>query len=133
MASPAANANGSARRKIIAQVMAEETDCHICGGEVDKSLTVQWGKHGKRCPGNGCPGCSPHPMRPTVDEIIPRSKGGSPTDRANCRLAHWLCNRKKGDRITPAPLPPDPFPMTPGIWSMYPWGDTPHPHAMATS
>ena len=129
MTSPAANANGAARRKITAQVLAEESICHICGGDVDKSLTVQWGKHGKRCPGDGCPGCSPHPMRPTIDEVIPRSKGGSPTDRRNCRLAHWICNRRKSDRVTPAPLPENPFPISPLMSNGYPWGEDVSAHA----
>lgn len=124
--SPPTNANGNARRKVVAQVMAEETHCHICNVMVDKSLTVAFGKHGKRCAGNGCLGCSPHPMRPTVDEIIPRSKGGSPTERSNCRLAHWKCNRAKSDRVAPAPLPPNPFPLS-QIWSGRPWGSTPTP------
>lgn len=101
--------------------MAEETDCHICHEPVDKSLTVTFGKHGPKCKGDGCPGCSPHPLRPTVDEIIPRAKGGSPTDRANCRLAHWKCNRTKSDKVEPAPLPPNPFPLS-SIWSAHPWG-----------
>lgn len=132
MASPAANANGSARAKVKAQVLAEETDCHICHEPVDKSLTVTWGKHGPRCKGDGCPGCSPHPMRPVVDEVIPRSKGGSPTDRTNCRLAHWRCNRIKSDKVEPAPMPANPFPLSP-IWSKHPWGGAPAPRSLAPS
>ncbi len=133
MTSPSANANGAARRKVKAQVLAEEDTCHICGHPVDKTLTVTWGKHGKRCPGDGCPGCSPHPMSPVIDELIPRSKGGSPTNRANCRLAHWRCNRKRSNKVEPAPMPPNPFPMTAGIWSNYPWGGPPKPPAQAPS
>lgn len=35
---------------------------------------------------------------PTVDHIHPRSKGG-PDDLDNLQLAHWRCNRAKGNRI----------------------------------
>ncbi|UYM26641.1 HNH endonuclease [Arthrobacter phage Bauer] len=38
------------------------------------------------------------PGAPEVDEIIPVSKGGSPYERSNCRLAHRLCNQKRGNR-----------------------------------
>lgn len=33
----------------------------------------------------------------TVDHVIPRSLGGS-DDLSNLRLAHWSCNRAKGNR-----------------------------------
>lgn len=90
-----ANANGHRRRELRARVLAEEGTCHVCGKPVDKSLTYSWGEHGPRCAGNGCPGCVPHPMRAEVDEVIPRSQGGSPLDRDNCRLAHRTCNRER--------------------------------------
>lgn len=54
--------------------------CHICKGLVDMSLP--------RVGGFGA----------TVDHVIPLSKGGS--DYAeNLRLAHWICNIKKGDKV----------------------------------
>jgi 5-methylcytosine-specific restriction endonuclease McrA len=52
-------------------------------------------------------------MRGEVDEINPVSKGGSPTLRSNCQLAHRACNELKGNRdhilrpaepVTPYPL-----------------------------
>jgi 5-methylcytosine-specific restriction endonuclease McrA len=89
-------ANGHRRRLLVARVRAEETHCAICGGPVDKTLTYDWGKHGPRCTGN-CRGCVPHPMRAEVDEIIPVSLGGSPYERANCRLTHRECNRRRGN------------------------------------
>lgn len=91
------NANGGARRRVRATVLAEEHDCAICGQPVDKTLTMTWGQHSRRCTDPGCPGCVPHPWRGEVDEIIPIAQGGSPTDRANCRLAHRLCNQRRGD------------------------------------
>ena len=100
-------ANGSRRDKVRAQVLAEEDTCALCGQPVDKTLTVVWGSHGLRCKGDGCPGCTPHPMRAEVDEILPVSKGGSPYDRSNCQLAHRKCNQQKwnGDARRHRPTP----------------------------
>ena len=107
------NANGAARRKVRAQVLAEETVCWICGQPVDKTLTMDWGKHGPRCKGDGCPGCVPHPMRAEVDELVPVSKGGDPLDRSNCRLSHREHNRQRGNGDTkPTPPPLDHFPLS---------------------
>ncbi len=61
-------------------VLATETDCGICHQWVDQAL--KW----------------PHPMSPCVDHIVPRSKGGDPYDRRNCRLAHLTCNASRGNR-----------------------------------
>lgn len=72
-------ANGHRRRQVRAQVLAEETHCWICGLLVDKTLRT------------------PHPQSPEVDELLPVSLGGSPIDRANCRLAHRLCNIRRGN------------------------------------
>lgn len=40
----------------------------------------------------------PHPLSPTVDHIIPLSKGGHHV-RSNVQSAHFLCNTAKGDRL----------------------------------
>lgn len=40
----------------------------------------------------------PHPDAPTLDHIIPMSKGG-PHLRANVQCAHFMCNSVKGDRV----------------------------------
>lgn len=72
------NANGHRRRQVRAQVLREETECWICGKPVDKTLKT------------------PHPWSPEVDEIVPRAFGGSPIDRRNCRLAHRICNQRRG-------------------------------------
>lgn len=39
------------------------------------------------------------PRFPVVDEIIPISKGGSPTDPMNTQLVHNRCNQIKGAKL----------------------------------
>lgn len=39
-----------------------------------------------------------HPQRPTLDHVIPLSKGGSHTE-GNVRLACFACNMKKGSKL----------------------------------
>ena len=67
----------NARKKIL----ATQTVCGICGKPVDFSYRY------------------PHPLSPTVDHIIPVSKGGHPSDLANLQLAHRCCNREKSDKL----------------------------------
>ena len=38
------------------------------------------------------------PLSPTVDHVVPRSKGGHPTDLGNLRCAHFACNAWRNDR-----------------------------------
>lgn len=64
-----------------ARVMAEESDCGICGELVDKSLSG----HDR--------------MGPTGDHITPIELGGAFFDRANVQLAHRSCNCKAGRRL----------------------------------
>ena len=109
------NANGHRRRQVRARVLAEETHCAICGEWVDKSLGLMAGVHSDRCTEPGCPGCVPHPMRPEVDERIPVSQGGSPIDRANCRLAHRRCNLARNRKPRPV-VPREPY-RTSRDWS----------------
>ena len=66
--------NGYRRRQIRARALRAYTTCHLCGQPIDKSLPA----------GN--------PWSAEVDEIIPVSKGGSPTRWDNVRLAHRICN-----------------------------------------
>lgn len=80
------NANGHRRRKLRAQVLAEEDTCAICGEWVDKDLP------------HGQPGSA------EVDEIIPISRGGSPYQRDNCRLTHRRCNRQRGNGMRARPV-----------------------------
>lgn len=77
MTSPPANANGHRRRQLRARVLAEEDLCALCDQAVDKTLHHL------------------DPMAPVVDEDIPRSRGGSPYQRSNCRLMHRTHNRWK--------------------------------------
>lgn len=63
-------------------VLRDGPDCGICGGSVD--LTLRSGVKGDDA-------------GPSVDHVVPRSKGGS-DDLSNLRLAHWGCNRKRGNR-----------------------------------
>jgi 5-methylcytosine-specific restriction endonuclease McrA len=42
-------------------------------------------------------------MSAEVDEIIPISRGGSPTDRSNVQLTHRICNQRKSNRIPGEP------------------------------
>jgi 5-methylcytosine-specific restriction endonuclease McrA len=72
-------ANGYRRRHLRAQVLAEEDLCQICGRRVDKDLPFL------------------DPWSPVIDEIIPISKGGSPYERDNVRLAHRRCNARRGN------------------------------------
>lgn len=95
MATPLHNANGHRRRELVKRVWAEENNCALCDRPVDKTLKMTPGGHSKKCPGGTCTGCIPHPMRGEVDEDIPRSRGGSPYERANCHLMHRECNRWK--------------------------------------
>lgn len=59
--------------------------CSLCGKHVDKGL-----------PGT-------HPMGPTIDHRIPRSRGGSIYDPSNCALAHHRCNSAKGGKTRTTP------------------------------
>lgn len=67
----------AARQKIL----KTQTICGICGKPVDFSYKY------------------PHPLSPTVDHIIPVSKGGHPSDLDNLQLAHRCCNREKSDKL----------------------------------
>lgn len=52
--------------------------CHICSKKTDKTKQV------------------PHPKAPTVDHVVPLSKGGT-HEPANCRTACFMCNSLKSD------------------------------------
>lgn len=69
-------------RKII---IATQSVCGICGKPVDKTIKY------------------PDPMSPTVDHIIPLSKGGDPVAIENLQLAHRYCNRMKSDKLPSKP------------------------------
>ncbi len=53
--------------------------CGICGEVVDRELKY------------------PDLLSPSLDHVLPLSKGGAHT-RENCQLAHFICNSRKGDK-----------------------------------
>lgn len=72
--------NGSRRRSLSARVRAAGMPCHICGLPIAYSLPAG------------------HPLSYELDEIVPVSRGGSPTDPANVAPAHRCCNQWRGNR-----------------------------------
>lgn len=64
------------------------------------SSEVVFKRDGYRCQLCGEPteGVYPHPRSPSLDHIIPLSRGGEHT-YANTQCACWICNVLKGDRI----------------------------------
>ena len=54
--------------------------CQLCGGNVPKAATF------------------PDPKSPTLDHIIPLSRGGT-HESSNAQLAHFACNSAKGNRV----------------------------------
>lgn len=84
MAANSRYANGHRRRQLRARILATETTCGICGQTVDKTLGRQ-------------PDGTWHPLSPEIDEIIPVSLGGDPLARSNTRLAHRICNQRRGN------------------------------------
>jgi len=78
-------------------VLASEADCWLCGLPVDKGLHHL------------------DPMAPEVDEVIPVSLGGDPLSRANTRLAHRICNQRRGNGTNAKPVTStDGMPVSPG-------------------
>lgn len=71
-------ANGNARRKLRARIRSLGLPCAICGRPIDYSLPAG------------------HPMSYELDEVVPVSRGGSPTDPRNVQPAHRICNERKG-------------------------------------
>ena len=63
------------------KILRTQTICGICGKPVDFSYK------------------NPHPLAPTVDHIVPVTKGGHPSDISNLQLAHRCCNRQKSDKL----------------------------------
>lgn len=53
--------------------------CGICAQPVDPNLRY------------------PDLMSASLDHVVPLSKGGAHT-KANVRLAHWICDSRRGDR-----------------------------------
>lgn len=71
------------RQRLIGYIVDRDGDkCAICNRKVN--LTLKSGPKGSR-------------KGPSIDHIIPRSKGGS-DDLVNLRLTHWGCNQTRGNR-----------------------------------
>lgn len=70
----------------VSELRARDGDaCGICGTPVDA-------RRGH-----------PDPLSPSVDHIVPYSRGGSNT-ADNCQLAHLICNLRKNNRTDYAPI-----------------------------
>ena len=71
-------------RRTMTDYLAERdgVKCGICRKRVNITLTS---------------GTRGDPMGPSIDHVVPRSKGGT-NDLANLRLTHWTCNNKRGNR-----------------------------------
>ena len=61
--------------------MRDGWKCQICGGKINREVKA------------------PHPMSGSIDHIIPLAKGGQHT-KANVRCAHFICNSRKGVKIS---------------------------------
>lgn len=74
-----------ARRALIAHVRATQPNCHLCGLPIDLTRDAQR-----------------DPLASCVDELVPRSRGGSALDLTNVGHAHRICNGSRGAKpITP--------------------------------
>ena len=63
------------------KLLLSQSVCGICGRPVDKRIRY------------------PNPLAPCIDHIIPIDRGGHPSDISNLQLAHWICNRQKGNKL----------------------------------
>lgn len=72
--------SGKGIEELRKHVFAEEVTCWICGDYVDQTLPKL------------------HPMARTVDHVVELTRGGSPLDRQNARLAHRRCNTTRSNQ-----------------------------------
>ena len=88
-------ANGYRRDMLRKRVASLGLPCSLCGRPIDYSLTTYVDpKDGKR---------KRHPMSYELDEIVPVSMGGSPTDPDNVQPTHRICNQRRGNKEMPRP------------------------------
>ena len=102
-------ANGYRRDQVRRRILAEEDTCWLCGRPVDKTLHYL------------------HPGAPEVDEVVPVSLGGSPFERANCRLAHRLCNSRRGNGTRGRKATVEPLATSRQWWGATPLAAGEHP------
>jgi hypothetical protein len=71
--------------------------CWLCGDAIDQNAIGPW--------------------QPTIDHLVPRSRGGS-NDLANLRLAHRRCNNRRGSHLPELDWPAAwPMLMTTNVWT----------------
>jgi 5-methylcytosine-specific restriction endonuclease McrA len=76
----AAKRGGASEPYTLAEIaFRDDFNCGLCGKPVPMAVKV------------------PEALAPTIDHIVPVSKGGDDT-RANVQLAHFVCNSRKGAR-----------------------------------
>jgi hypothetical protein len=80
---PPSRQSGRVWARIRAQVLTEESDCWVCGKQIDFEARA------------------PDPWSPTVDHVVPVSRGGG-DERSNLRAAHWTCNVRRGNQMRTA-------------------------------
>lgn len=78
--------NGSKRDALKKRVGFERLPCHLCGHRIDYDAHYL------------------SKVAYELDEIVPISRGGSPTDPDNVAQAHRCCNQWRGDRPLTAQL-----------------------------
>lgn len=82
MATPSRYKGHHRERMAIRRNLAmEDRPCWICCGPIDYAIKGQ-----------------SHPYHFEVDELVPVSRGGSPTDPDNVAPAHRICNNWRGNR-----------------------------------
>lgn len=85
-----------AARRLCYERAAAGEPCAICGMPVDVHAPQWWtDRDGRR---------KRAPWSLECDEVVPVSRGGSPTDPANVRPVHRICNERRGNRTQPADL-----------------------------
>ena len=69
------------RTRTRAWLRSQGRPCWICGGQIDYAAPRT------------------HPLAFEVDELVPVSRGGSATDRANVDAAHRICNNWRSNKM----------------------------------
>lgn len=59
----------------------DDWTCQLCGKPIDREAVA------------------PAPLAPTIDHVIPLNRGGT-HEPGNVQAAHFICNSRKGDRLT---------------------------------
>lgn len=86
-------------RDIELTVKATEDTCFICNGFVDVNEPRFVKVDGKFIVDPRTGKRKVNPLSPQIEHVIPIARGGNPLDRKNCRLAHAICNNRKGDKL----------------------------------